>query len=46
MGDEHPDLGKHPLGTLALTGVYGLVFLLGWLAVFFLVYLPSGAVSR
>lgn len=46
MSDPHRDVGKHPRGTLALIGVYGLVFLLGWLAIFFFVYLPRGAVTR
>jgi hypothetical protein len=46
MSDDPPDLGKHPRGTLALVGLYGLLYLLGWLALFFLVYLPRGAVTR
>ena len=46
MSDQHCDIGKHPRGTLALVGLYGLVFLIGWLAVFLLIYLPRGAVTR
>jgi hypothetical protein len=46
MGDPDREVGKHPRGTLALVGAYGLVFLLGWLAMFFFVYLPRGAVTR
>ncbi len=46
MSDFDRDVGKHPRGTLALVGVYGLIFLLFWLAVFFFVYLPRGAVTR
>jgi hypothetical protein len=46
MDDQHPEIGKHPRGTLALIGLYGLVFLLGWLAIFFFVYVPRGAVTR
>jgi hypothetical protein len=46
MGDPDREVGKHPRGTLALVGAYGLVFLLGWLAIFFFVYLPRGAVTR
>ena len=46
MSDQHADLGKHPRGTLALVGLYGLVFVIGWLAIFLLVYLPRGAVTR
>ena len=40
------NLGKHPRGTLAVVGVYGLLYVLGWLALFFLVYLPRGPVTR
>ena len=46
MGHEAPDLGNHPRGTLAVVGLYGLLFALGWLALFFLVYLPRGPVTR
>lgn len=46
MEGKEPDLGKHPRGTLALVGLYGLIFVLGWLAIFFLVYVPRGAVTR
>ncbi len=46
MSDQDPGLGKHPRGTLAVVGLYGLVFAIGWLAFFLLVYLPRGAVVR
>jgi hypothetical protein len=46
MSDQKGDIGKHPRGTLALVGLYGLIFVLGWLAVFVFVYLPRGAVTR
>lgn len=46
MSEHHSDLGKHPRGTLALVGLYGLLFALGWLVIFVLVYLPRGAVTR
>ena len=46
MSDQQSDIGKHPRGTLALVGLYGLVFVIGWLAVFLLIYLPRGAVTR
>ena len=36
---------KHPVGTLAIVGVYGLLFVLGWLAVYYFVFLPRGAVT-
>lgn len=46
MSDRDPDVGQHPRGTLALVGLYGLLFALGWLAFFLLIYLPRGAVTR
>lgn len=46
MSDQNTEIGKHPRGTLALVGLYGLIFILGWLAVFVFVYLPRGAVTR
>ncbi len=46
MSDQNSGLGKHPRGTLALVGLYGLVFVVGWLLFFFLIYLPRGAVTR
>lgn len=42
---DSPKLGDHPRGTLALVGLYGLLFVAGWLAVYFLLYLPRGAVT-
>lgn len=46
MSDQPSDLGRHPRGTLALVGLYGLLFAVGWLLMFVLVYLPRGAVTR
>ena len=46
MSDQNSNLGKHPRGTLALVGLYGLVFAVGWLLFFLLIYLPRGAVTR
>jgi hypothetical protein len=44
--DEHPpNLGDHPRGTLAIVGLYGLLFVAGWLALFFFVYIPRGVVT-
>jgi len=45
MPDQRPDLGSHPKGTLAIVGLYGVLFALGWLAFFFFIHLPRGAVS-
>jgi len=33
----------HPRGTLAIVGVFGLLFALGWLAMFFFRFLGHGA---
>ena len=41
--DESP--GGHPRGTLAVIAVYGLLFLVGWLVIYFLVYVPRGPVQ-
>ena len=46
MPENDSDLGKHPKGTLALIGLYGLLFAVGWLVVFLFIYLPRGAVTR
>lgn len=35
------DVG-HPRGTLAIVIVYGLLFALGWMALYFLEFLPRG----
>jgi hypothetical protein len=36
---------RHPIGTLIIVGVYGLLFALGWLAVYFFVFRARGAVG-
>ena len=38
------DLPEHPKGTLAICLIYGLLFAAGWLAFYFLVFLPRGPV--
>jgi hypothetical protein len=40
-----PELPQHPIGTLAIVGVYGVLFALGWLLFYFYVYLPRGSVT-
>ncbi len=37
--------GGHPRGTLAAVGVYGLLFALGWLIIYFFVFIPRGAIG-
>ena len=36
---------EHPKGTLLLVGLYGVLFAVGWFAVYFLVYLRRGGVT-
>ena len=50
MNDARPGAGssstpRHPVGTLAIVGVYGLLFVLGWLAFYFMVFRERGAVT-
>ena len=54
MNDEHPqtsseqasDVGGHPKGTLAIVGIYGLLFVLGWLVIYFFVFVPRGTLTQ
>jgi len=34
---------EHPRGTLAVVAIFGLLFALGWLALYVLEFLPRGA---
>jgi hypothetical protein len=45
MGDLDPGTRQHPTGTLAIVGVYGLLFAAGWLLVYVYVYLSRGPVT-
>lgn len=53
MSEEHrapsseanPYIGGHPKGTLAIIGVYGLLFAIGWLVIYFGVFVPRGALT-
>ncbi len=42
-GSAPPD--GHPRGTLFLIGLYGVLFVIGWFAVYILVYLRRGGVT-
>jgi len=44
MPDTHSHL-SHPKGTLFIIGLYGLFFVIGWLAMYVLVYLRRGGVT-
>ncbi len=45
MSEVHADIGGHPKGTLAIIGVYGLLFAIGWLVIYFGVFVPRGALT-
>jgi len=45
MPDQSPSGSPHPKGTLAIIGLYGLLFALGWFAMYVLVYLRRGGVT-
>ena len=44
MPDTHSHL-NHPKGTLFIIGLYGLLFVIGWLAMYVFVYLRRGGVT-
>jgi hypothetical protein len=41
-GDYDPAVLEHPRGTLAIVLVFGLIFALGWVAVYVFVFLQRG----
>ncbi len=44
---ERPSgLGGHPKGTLAVVVAYGLLFALGWLILYFFVFVPRGTLTQ
>jgi len=45
VAPEHPPHSEHPRGTLFLVGLYGVLFVVGWFAVYLLVYLKRGGVT-
>lgn len=45
MSDLDPGARHHPVGTLAIVGIYGLLFTVGWVLVYVSVYLARGAVT-
>lgn len=45
MPDRTPEVSEHPRGTLFLVGLYGVLFVVGWFAVYVLVYLRRGGVT-
>jgi len=45
MTDPDSEVHRHPVGTLAIVGVYGFLFAIGWLLVYVYVYLSRGRVT-
>jgi hypothetical protein len=45
LTEPAPGPGEHPRGTLALVGLYGVLFVAGWLAVYVFIYLARGPVT-
>lgn len=45
MPDLDPEARQHPVGTLAIVGIYGVLFAAGWLVVYVYVYLSRGPVT-
>jgi hypothetical protein len=45
MTQGNPPPTGHPKGTLFLIGLYGLLFAVGWFAVYLFVYLGRGGVT-
>lgn len=43
---EEREIGGHPKGTLAIVGIYGLLFVVGWLFIYFGVFLPRGPLTE
>lgn len=49
MSDERPDAPvpfEHPRGTIAIVYIFGVLFALGWLAMYVLRYLGIGATTH
>ena len=45
MAQDRPQHSEHPRGTLLLMSLYGALFVIGWFAVYLLVYLKRGGVT-
>lgn len=44
--EESVDVAGHPKGTLAIVGIYGLLFVVGWLFIYFGVFVPRGPLTE
>lgn len=43
---DSPDRGEHPKGTLAITVAFAVLLVVVYLAIYFFVYVPRGAVTE
>lgn len=41
-----PEIGTHPIGTLVLVGLFGVLFVIGFLVFYYLVFLPRGPLTQ
>jgi len=46
QGGGGADVGEHPKGTLLIVGIYGALFALGWVILYFFVFLPRGVLTE
>ena len=44
--EKRGGIDSHPRGTLAIVGIYGLLFAIGWLIMYFGVFLPRGPLTE
>jgi hypothetical protein len=45
MSEMPPGLPKHPIGTLAFVGVYAVLFVCGWFAIYYLIFMARQPVT-
>ena len=43
---SQPEFGTHPIGTLVLVGLFGVLFVIGFLVFYYLVFLPRGPLTQ
>jgi hypothetical protein len=45
MTETQPELPKHPIGTFAFVGLYAVLFIIGWFAIYIYIYLARTPVT-
>jgi len=45
MSDMPPSLPKHPIGTFAFVGLYAVLFVIAWFAIYLGIYVGRGGVT-